>query len=257
MTVFFAVPVALILRQSFLAPGFTLEFYRRIATVPVYGLVFWISFKIAILSAIASMAASYPVAYTLLVVRPLTRSIMLAVILVPFWTNVLIRCYAWILILQKNGAANTLLVDWLHLVSQPLPLLFNLASVLIGLVHYLVPVNILVLYTAMQRIDLRLLKAAQGLGADPLKAFAAVFLPLSMPGVWAAATLIFVVALGFFVTPALLGGSHEITIAMQVDTYFTETVDWGLGSALAATLLALALAGIGLSRLFQSRAAVK
>ena len=164
--------------------------------------------------------------------RPAIRSVMLAAILVPFWTNVLIRCYAWIIILQKSGLANSLLVNSLHVFTQPLPLLFNLAAVLIGLVHYLIPVTILVLYTSMQRIDLRLVQAAKGLGANPLRAFLSVFFPLSLPGVYAASMLVFVIALGFFVTPALLGGPQEMTVAMQVSTYFTDTVDWGLGSAL-------------------------
>jgi ABC-type spermidine/putrescine transport system permease subunit I len=143
--------------------------------------------------------------------------------------------------LQKNGIANAVLVGTLHLFAQPLDLLFQFPAVLIGLVHYLIPVNILVLYTAMQRIDLRLVQAAKGLGANPFRAFLGVFLPLSLPGVLASSMLIFVVSLGFFVTPALLGGPNEMTVAMQIDSYFTDTVDWGLGSALATILLAVTL----------------
>ena len=254
---FFALPIGMILAQSFFAPDFTLAHYQRIFTMPVYWFVFSISLKIALISTVVSMAASYLVASTLLFVRPFSRSIMLAVILVPFWTNVLIRCYAWILLLQKSGIVNAILVNSFHVLTQPLPLLFNLTAVLIGLVHYLIPVNILVLYTAMQRIDLRLLQAAKGLGANPLIAFLAVFVPLSMPGVLAASMLIFVISLGFFVTPALLGGPQEITVAMMVSSYFTETVDWGLGSALATVLLISTLIFVGFYLLFQHRMVVR
>jgi ABC-type spermidine/putrescine transport system permease subunit I len=254
LTGFFVLPVGMILAQSFFAPDFTLSHYQRILTMPVYWLVFSISLKIALISTVVSMAASYFVASTLLFVRPVSRSIILAVILVPFWTNVLIRCYAWILLLQKSGLVNGILVNSFHVLTQPLPLLFNLTSVLIGLVHYLIPVNILVLYTSMQRIDLRLLQAAKGLGANPLIAFLAVFVPLSVPGVFAASMLIFVISLGFFVTPALLGGPQEITMAMMVSSYFTETVDWGLGSALATVLLVSTLIFVGFYLLFQRRA---
>ena len=250
---FFVVPVALILAGSVFSPGFTLAQYEHVFGQPVYWLVFWISIKIALISTLISLVASYVVATSLLFVRPAIRSAMLAAILVPFWTNVLIRCYAWIIILQKSGLANSLLVNSLHIFAQPLPLLFNLASVLIGLVHYLIPVTILVLYTSMQRIDLRLVQAAKGLGANPLRAFLSVFFPLSLPGVYAASMLVFVIALGFFVTPALLGGPQEMTVAMQVSTYFTDTVDWGLGSALATILLMSTLVFIAIYLVIQRR----
>ncbi len=250
---FFVAPVALILGGSVFSPEFTIARYEHVFGLPVYWLVFWISIKIALISTLISLVASYLVATGLLFARPAIRTAMLAAILVPFWTNVLIRCYAWILILQKSGLANSLLVNSLHIFAQPLPLLFNLTSVLIGLVHYLIPVTILVLYTSMQRIDLRLVQAAKGLGANPLRAFFSVFVPLSMPGVYAASMLVFVIALGFFVTPALLGGPQEITVAMQVSTYFTDTVDWGLGSTLATILLISTLVFIAMYLAIQRR----
>jgi putative spermidine/putrescine transport system permease protein/spermidine/putrescine transport system permease protein len=122
--------------------------------------------------------------------------------------------------------------------------MFNLPGVIIGMVHYLLPIDILILYSAMKGIDLKLVQAAQGLGANPLRAFLTVFVPLSLPAVRAASLLIFVLALGFFVTPALLGGRGEITVAMLVSTYFSEVLDWGFGSALAAVLLAITMAGL-------------
>ena len=251
----FLIPVGMILLQSVFIPDFDLAQYRQIFQQPLYWNVFGISLKIALVSTIVSLVASYIVASTLLFVRPLTRSIMLALILVPFWTNVLIRCYAWILILQKSGLVNLVAVQWLHLFSQPLSLLFNMSSVLIGMVHYLIPINILILYTAMQRIDLRLLQAAKGLGANPAVAILHVFVPLSMPGVFASSMLVFVISLGFFVTPALLGGPQQLTLAMQINSSFTDTVDWALGSALAVILLVVTLVFIGLYLALQRKQA--
>ncbi|HZS82800.1 MAG TPA: ABC transporter permease [Stellaceae bacterium] len=243
---FFLVPVGLILAQSLFDPAFSLRFYERIFTGPDYLTVLWISLKIAILTTAISLAASYPVAYMLVVARPAIRSLMLAFILLPFWTNVLIRCYAWMLVLQTKGLVNTLLVGWLHALAAPAPLVFNLTGVIIGMVHYVVPINILVLFSVMKAVDLRLVQAAKGLGANPLRAFLAVFVPLTLPGVRAASMLVLVISLGFFVTPALLGGREETTIAILVNTYFTEVLDWGFGSALAGLLLVFTLAGLSL-----------
>jgi ABC-type spermidine/putrescine transport system permease subunit I len=253
IVLFFVVPVGLILVQSVLDPDLTLAFYRRLFSAPEYLTVFSISFKIALITSVISMLVSYPVAYLLVVASPLVRSVMLTTILLPFWTNVLIRCYAWMLMLQTTGVVNEVLVDWLHVLTAPLPLVFNLTGVIVGMVHYLVPINILVLYSVMKAIDLRLLHAAKGLGANPLRAFAAVFIPLSMPGVRAAAMLIFVISLGFFVTPALLGGRREITVAMLVSTYFSDVLNWGFGSALATVLLVFSLIGLSLYFAFQRK----
>ncbi len=244
LALFFVVPVGLILVQSLFDPGFTLRFYQQLFAGPDYVAVLGISLKIALVTSVLSLLASYPVAYLLIVAPPLARAIMLGFVLLPFWTNLLIRCYAWMLMLQTKGFVNTLLVGWLHVLTEPLPLVFNFTGVVIGMVHYLVPINILVLYSVMNAIDLRLLQAAQGLGANPLRAFVLVFMPLSLPGVRAAAMLIFVIALGFFVTPALLGGRGETTMAMLVNTYFGDVLNWGFGSALAALLLAVAVIGL-------------
>jgi ABC-type spermidine/putrescine transport system permease subunit I len=250
---FFVVPVGLILLQSVLDPGFTLAFYRRLFSASEYLTVFSITFKIALITSLVSMLVSYPVAYLLVVAPPAVRSVMLTVILLPFWTNILIRCYAWMLMLQTTGVLNGLLVNWLHVFAVPLPLVFNLTGVIIGMVHYLVPINILVLFSVMKAIDLRLLQAAKGLGANPLRAFVTVFVPLSMPGVRASAMLIFVISLGFFVTPALLGGRREITVAMLVSTYFSDVLNWGFGSALATVLLAFSLIGLSFYFAFQRK----
>jgi ABC-type spermidine/putrescine transport system permease subunit I len=253
IVLFFVVPVALILVQSVLGPGLTLAYYRRLFSAPEYLTVFGISFEIAFMTSVISMIASYPVAYLLVVARPPIRALMLATILLPFWTNLLIRCYAWMLLLQTTGVVNQLLVGWLHVLTAPAALVFNMTGVIVGMVHYLIPINILVLYSVMKGIDMRLVQAAKGLGANPVRAFVGVFVPLSMAGVRAAATLVFVISLGFFVTPALLGGRREITVAMLVSTYFSDVMNWGFGSALATVLLVTSLVGLSFYFAFQRR----
>jgi len=244
MVAFFLLPVGWIVAQSVLDPGFTLTFYERLAAAPEYALVLWISIKIGLISTLFTMLAAYPVAYLLVIAQPTARAIMMACILLPFWTNILVRCYAWMLVLQTKGLVNTALVDWFGVVGSPLPLLFNLTGVIIGMVHYLLPIAILTLYAGLKTIDLRLVRAAQGLGANPVRAFLAVFLPLSLPTLRATTMLVFVLSLGFYVTPALLGGRTEITVAMLVSTYFSDVLNWGFGAALAVLLLAVTLVGL-------------
>jgi len=244
MVAFFLVPVGWIVAQSVLDPDFTLKFYQRLAGAPEYALVLWISVKIGLISTLFTMLAGYPVAYLLVIARPGVRAIMMAFVLLPFWTNILVRCYAWMLVLQTKGLVNTALIDWFGIAGSPLPLLFNLTGVIIGMVHYLLPIAILTLYSGLKTIDLRLVRAAQGLGANPVRAFLSVFLPLSLPTLRATTMLIFVLSLGFYVTPALLGGRTEITIAMLVSTYFSDVLNWGFGSALAVLLLAVTLVGL-------------
>lgn len=237
--VFFVLPIGLLLFRSFFDPEPTLEHYREIFSTPDYLMTFWISLKIAAATTILSMAASYPLAYCILIARPTIRAILIACVLLPLWTNILIRCYAWMLILQTKGVINSALVSWTGLLQEPAPLVFNLTGVLIGMTHYLIPINTLIILSVMQGIDMRLVHAAKGLGANPVRAFLHVFLPLSMPGVSASGLLIFVVGLGFFVTPALLGGHGETTVSILVSKYFSDTLNWGLGSALATILLVL------------------
>jgi ABC-type spermidine/putrescine transport system permease subunit I len=240
----FVGPIVLLLSRSLFDPDFTLEHYQRMFAVPQYMEVLIISFKIALISTVVSLVCGYPLAYVLTVVNPTWRAVVLALVLLPFWTNILVRVYSWMLILQTTGVLNTALVKWLGVLDEPLPLMYNLSGVIIGMVHYLLPPMVLILYSVMKSIDLRLVDAAQGLGAKPWRAFWHVFVPLSMPGVRAATMLIFILGLGFFITPALLGGRREITIAMLIETNFAELLNWGFGSALAVALLVITLAGL-------------
>jgi putative spermidine/putrescine transport system permease protein len=244
LSVGFLLPITLLLSRSVFDPTFTLAHYVRLFVVPAYVEIFRFSFGTALITTGLTLVLAYPYAYALTLVEPRWRALLIAIVLLPFWTNVLVRCYSWMLILQTKGLLNTALIDWLHLPIQPLPLMFNFAGVIIGMVHYLLPPMVLILYSVMRAIDLSLVRAAEGLGAHPLRAFWRIFVPLSLPGVRAACLLIFILSLGFFVTPALLGGRADVTIAMVIDTQFTETVNWGFGSALASVLLVITLAGL-------------
>jgi putative spermidine/putrescine transport system permease protein len=244
LSVGFLVPITLLLSRSMFDPNFTLAHYLRLFAVPAYVEILRFSFETALITTALTLVLAYPYAYALTLVASRWRALLIAIVLLPLWTNVLVRCYSWMLILQTKGLLNTALIDWLHLPIQPLPLMFNFVGVIVGMVHYLLPPMVLILYSVMRAIDFSLVRAAEGLGAHPLRAFWRIFVPLSLPGVRAACVLIFILSLGFFVTPALLGGRKDVTIAMVIDTQFTETVNWGFGSALASVLLVITLAGL-------------
>jgi putative spermidine/putrescine transport system permease protein len=240
----FVVPILMLLTRSLFDPTFTLKHYAQIVAQPQYLRVLWISLEIAIVSTVVCIAVGYPAAYVLSKSSSTVRAVLLGLVLLPFWTNILVRCYAWIILLQTRGVANQLLLEHLKVISEPLRLVFNFTGVIVGMVHYLLPPTILILDSVMRSVDGRLVMAAQNLGATPRQAFFRVFVPLTMPGIRAACMLIFIMGLGFFVTPSLLGGRRELTVATMINFEFTEMIDWGLGSALAAVLLAMTLAGL-------------
>lgn len=244
LTAAFAVPIVSLLSRSLFDPHFTLEHYQRILVVPAYVEIFIYSFELALITTFLTLILGYPYAYAITRASAVWKGILISIVLLPFWTNILVRCYSWMLILQTKGLLNTALVDWLQITDRPVQMMYNFFGVAVGMVHYLLPPMVLILYSVMRSIDMNLVRAAEGLGAPPFRAFLRVFFPLSLPGLRAASVLIFILALGFFVTPALLGGRRDITVAMLIDTQFTELVNWGLGSALATILLVLTLAGL-------------
>lgn len=242
----FALPLVAILSVSVYDNGFTLKNYQLIATNPAYARVVVTSLQIALLATVVTMALAYPLAYYLTRVGPLARGLILAAVIIPFWTNVLARTYAWIVFLQMRGLVNWLVYETWHLVPEPLSLVYNRIGVTIGMVHYLLPPAILILFNVNKGIDRNLMQAAQGLGAKPGRAFLHVFLPLSMPGLGASSMLITILGFGFFVTPALLGNREDLTLAMLINNEFTEALNWGLGSALATLLMVLTFVSLGL-----------
>jgi putative spermidine/putrescine transport system permease protein len=167
-------------------------------------------------------------------------ALMLIAVLLPFWSSVLVRSYSWTVILQDTGIVNSTLMD-LGVIDSPLPLVRSFTGATIGMVHVLLPYMLLPVYAAMRRVDQDLVKAAGNLGASPFRAFRQVFLPLSLPGLLAGCLLVFVISLGFYITPALLGNPQQMMLSQLVAREI-ELQNWGLGAAMALVLLLVTLA---------------
>jgi ABC-type spermidine/putrescine transport system permease subunit I len=181
------------------------------------------------------------------------------IIVLPFFTSIIVRTYAWMVLLGRNGIVNQYLMA-LHLTDAPLPLLYNQAGVVIGMTYVLLPYMVLTVYSVMRGIDPELVRAAHSLGASRLQAFRRVFLPLSLPGIAGGTLLVFILSLGFFITPALMGGPGDMMIAMLIEREVEITLNWAFASALAVVLLALTLVGfvgynhiVRLERVFEGR----
>lgn len=258
LAVVFAYPMLdIVMRSVMAADGLSLAHYRQVFTRPIYWRVFAITFEIALATTAVTLALGYPLAYVLSTARKSIARLLMGGVLVAFFTDVLVRTYAWMLILGSEGVMNQVLRA---VGLYPLDLLFNRYGVLIGMSYALLPYMILTLYSVMRGIDHRLVEAARNLGASDWRAFRHVFLPLSFPGVAAGALLVFVLALGYFITPRLLGGPRDQMIGMLIEQQVELDVNWGLASALAIILLILTAAGfvlydrlVGLRTLFESK----
>jgi ABC-type spermidine/putrescine transport system permease subunit I len=238
--VFYLVPLAQMLWRSVSDRGFGLKHYDQIFASDVYIKVLFNTLKVgAIVSAIC-LVVGYPLAYFL--ARLSGRRLMLALIfvLIPFWISSLVRNYAWIVILNRRGIINSTLMA-LGIISEPLDLMYNLTGVVIGMSYVLMPVMIMTLYAAMNGIDPQYARASSSLGASPQQTFWRVFVPLSLPGVWAGSILVFIIAIGFFITPAILGGGRVPMMATVIESQVRGVLNWGFGSALGVVLLAAVL----------------
>lgn len=211
------------------------ENYTRLLR-PAYVESFLTTFKVAAIVTVICVVLGYPVSYLLSQLPDRAAQILLIFIILPFWTSVLVRTYAWLVLLQRQGLINTWL-NQLGLISEPLPLVNNLTGTVIGMVHIMLPFLILPLYAYMKTIDPILLRAASNCGASPAQAFRQVFLPLSLPGVATGVALIFVLCLGYYLTPALLGGGRVAMWSTQIADMVAKFANWGAASALSVVLL--------------------
>ncbi|OFW44823.1 MAG: ABC transporter permease [Acidobacteria bacterium RIFCSPLOWO2_12_FULL_67_14b] len=249
----FAVPLLRLLALS--VEGGSLVAYQRALTNELYLRVIFETFKIAAVVTLLTLALGYPVAYVMATSGRVWQLVGIAFVLLPFWTSILVRTYAWMVMLGRNGVVNRTLIGW-GVIDSPLPLLNNLAGVLIGMVHVLLPYMILPVFNAVKKVDPNLVLAAEGLGAPRWRAFLRVTLPLTMNGVAAGVTLVFTLSLGFFITPALLGGGRVVMIANLIEEQVRELLNWAFAGALSAILLALTLAAFwGISRIARTRSA--
>lgn len=231
-------PLSRIAGWSFFDPDFTLKFYRELLAEPAYFKALRNTLEISVLVTLISLMLGYPLAYLMTTTSARARRVLTVLILVPFWTSILVRTFAWLVILGNNGLVNRALLG-LGLVEIPQKLLFNMVGVQVGMVHVLLPFMVFPLYGVMSRIDLNVVRVARSLGAVPRKAFWHVFLPLSLPGVAAGCILVFLLAIGFYVTPALLGGPGQITLATMIDMMISTFLNFGFAATLGILLLAV------------------
>jgi putative spermidine/putrescine transport system permease protein len=198
------------------------------------------TFNVSAAITLICLLLGYPLAYWLSTLPTRKANIMMILVLVPFWTSVLVRVAAWIVLLQREGLVNKALLS-LHLVDSPLTLLFNRTGVIVSMTHILLPFMILPLYSVMKSVPASYLRAAISLGSPPLAAFFRVYLPQTWPGIGAGTLLVFILSIGYYVTPALLGGAGDQMISYYIAQYINVNVNWGMACALGAVLLAATL----------------
>lgn len=240
LLLFFLYPLLLMLQRSISEPSWGLHNFVRIANSSTYLRVLLNTLRMALAVTFFCLLLGYPYAYLMTLATPRWAGLLLIAVLIPFWSSILVRTYAWTVLLQDSGVINSLLLE-LGVIASPLRLMRNFTGVVIGMTHVLLPFMVLPLYAVMQRIDLDLLRAAQSLGARPAAAFRQVFLPLSLPGIYAGCLLVFVVALGYYITPTLLGSPRETMMGDMVVQQIQQVRNWGMGSALGVVLLAATL----------------
>ena len=198
------------------------------------------TFNISAVVTVLCLLLAYPLAYWLSTLEARRANVLMILVLVPFWTSILVRVAAWIVLLQREGLVNSALMG-MGVVNEPLALLFNRTGVVIAMVHILLPFMILPLYSVMKSVPPTYLRAAISLGSAPLAAFFRVYVPQTYPGIGAGALLVFILCLGYYVTPALLGGADDQMLSYYIAQYTNVEVNWGMACALGAVLLAATL----------------
>jgi len=237
LAAFFLWPLAYVVVQSFTDPNPGFENYVRLASSALIAESFLTTARTALVATIAALLIGYPYAYLIYIAPAKLAAALQMTVLIPSWLSFIVRTYALTVLLRDTGVINTTLVD-LGLIGGPVPLIRNQFAVMVGMLAVLLPYMILPIYAVMRRIDRDYSRAAAILGARPARAFVRVILPLSMPGVLAGCVLVFVIGLGFYITPALLGSGRGLYVSEQV-VFAIQHVEWGYGSAISVALLAV------------------
>ncbi|HEV8259087.1 MAG TPA: ABC transporter permease [Casimicrobiaceae bacterium] len=235
---FFLHPMAGMLSRSFTEGAFPGALYLELANDSVFLLALRNTFMFATVTAAAAAILAYPVAILIGFARPGVAGLLLLLVMVPFWTSILVRSYAWLVLLGREGIVNSIWIGW-GLGSNPLKLIFNDAGVIIAMVHVMLPYMILAVLSSMARLDKDLLTAASSLGATRWQAFVRVLFPLTFPGVAGGFALVFVLSLGFFITPAVMGGPRQIVAAIMIHDQITKQLAWDQAAAVSVVLLVL------------------
>jgi len=236
------IPVGWLFYMSFIGRdgSYSFENYERMVTQKSYIRIFLTTFKISFLTTLICALLGYPLTYFMSQLSRKWAGICMIGVLIPFWTSLLVRTYAWLVLLQRKGLINNIAID-LGFISEPIKFVHNTSGTLIGMAHIMLPFLILPLYANMRAIDKDCLKAAANLGATPTRAFWTVFFPLSIPGLLAGLLIVFVICLGFYVTPAVLGGGKIIMAAMKISSNIELYFSWGAASALGVVLLVVTM----------------
>ncbi|MDX0537582.1 ABC transporter permease subunit [Sinorhizobium medicae] len=241
LILFFVMPVAMLLTRSVTEPVPGLGNYAELLGSSTYLRIFANTFIVSGLVTLVSLLIGFPVAWALAIMPSRAASIVFAILLLSMWTNLLARTYAWMVLLQRTGVINKMLLG-MGLIDTPLPLVNNLTGVTIGMTYIMLPFIILPLYGVIRKIDPAILQAAALCGANRWQSLVRVLLPLAMPGMAAGALMVFVMSLGYFVTPALLGGTSNMMLAELIAQFVQSLVNWGMGGAAALVLLVVTLA---------------
>lgn len=250
---FFVLPVAALLLRSVTEPTLGLHNYAQLFGSTTYLRIFLNTFLVSGLVTLISVVVGFPVAWMLAILPRRWSQIVFGILILSMWTNLLARTYAWMVLLQRTGVINKTLMS-LGLISEPLPLVNNLIGVTIGMTYIMLPFVILPLTGIIRAIDPAILQAAALCGATRGQALRMVLLPLALPGILSGALMVFVMSLGYFVTPALLGGTANMMLAELIAQFVQSLVNWGMGAAAAFSLLVLTLGLYALQlRLFGSR----
>ncbi len=252
------IPVGWLFYLSFVGSNgeLSMEHYRKMVEYKSYARVFMTTFQVSVLTTLICILIGYPLSYFLALLPARWVGIFMLAVLLPFWTSLLVRTYAWLVLLQKNGLLNDFAMQ-IGLWDSPVKLVHNMTGTLIGMAHIMLPFLVLPLYNAMKKIDRDLMYAAGNLGASPVSAFWKVYFPLSLPGMVAGSLIVFVLCLGFYVTPAVLGGGRVIMVATQITAILENQFDWGAASALGVVLLIATLLFLYVAaRLFKFDAAL-
>jgi putative spermidine/putrescine transport system permease protein len=243
LVVFFVLPLGLMLARSLTDPSPVN--YLIFTTSGIYVRVLLNTVLVSVACTVVCLVLGYPYAYAMHRAGPGLSLVLTVAIVLPFWSSALVRSYAWLVLLRETGVVNSLLLN-AGLIATPFKVVRTETAVIIGMCHILLPFMVFPIYAAMRRIDPSLLPAAAGLGARPFRAMRKVFVPLSLPGVYAGCLIVFVVALGFYVVPALLGGPRGLMFSELIVSKVYEELEFGVGAAMAITLAATTLASLAL-----------
>ena len=262
LLVFYLYPLLTLFPESFSHKGhFSLEHYRHFFREPLYSLVLLRTLRITLYVTVLCFLIGYPVAYFLATMKNQRLcSLLMICVLLPFFTSILVRSYAWIVLMQTSGVINRALLG-LGLVEEPLNMLYTEFAVLVGMVHILLPFMILPIFSLLKNLDRNLLRAARNLGAGPVRTFLKVTFPLSLPGVGAGVMFTFILSLGFFITPALLGGPKTLMISTLIEQQINRHLNWDFAGAIAAILLVTTIVAVvifdkivGLDKIYREQA---